>query len=96
MSISYKPLSEHSPLKRRHDNPIIIPIRDLACSQKIKICEYYSGVSAWHLLTVVVVVERNQNEIFHAIINDPYYEMGEDESNEYLQRLFWRSNSVEM
>lgn len=31
-SIVYEPLPENSPLKRRHDSSIIIPIRDLACS----------------------------------------------------------------
>jgi hypothetical protein len=34
-------------------------MRDLATSEKIKIKEYYAGVSGWHVIGLFVVVERN-------------------------------------
>lgn len=59
VSVRYCPLPETSPLKRRHDHPIVVPIRDLSCSENIRILEQFSGVSAWHLITVSLVRQRN-------------------------------------
>lgn len=96
ISVSFKPLPENSPLKRRHDNHIIVPVRDLSCSEKIRIHEHYSGVTAWHLLTVSLVKQRNEREIFNSILRDPGQTMEEGESKQYLQTLFWKSSSLEM
>ncbi len=55
LSVAFKPLPMSSPLKNRHDGPVVIPIRDLSLSQKIKINEQYSASSAYHLLGIFVV-----------------------------------------